>query len=221
MDGGKRRALSTKRQFELFLSSTERDRQLALDDLDEEEEDMQRGLQCPYCRDELRDVTSLCTHLENHHPFEAKISQEHGRRMNNGQSSSSASSSRAAASAQLAHTWRRVSSHPGAPSQGTSVSFYTKDSRGVAALLSLNARNQAALPEDPGDPPAPQGALHSAEEPCRKPTPLPVKAVTSSPIPQLDTSGALKAAQKQLLSEQNELQAQFIQELLMSSMGLQ
>ena len=44
---------------------------LGMDDFEVEEE-IRPDFPCPYCYED-HDITSLCTHLEDEHPFESKV----------------------------------------------------------------------------------------------------------------------------------------------------
>ncbi|XP_011623611.1 protein DEHYDRATION-INDUCED 19 homolog 4 [Amborella trichopoda] len=64
------RLAAAKQQYSLQQQHSHLDR-LSIDDF-EVEEDVRVDFPCPYCFDDY-DIASLCSHLEDEHPFEAKV----------------------------------------------------------------------------------------------------------------------------------------------------
>lgn len=158
------RGLSGKRQFELFLSSSDLDRHFGLDDFDNEDDLC--ALQCPHCSEELCDVASLCDHLEGEHPFEPKVVPcpichvrqprdlighlmlQHGplfKERSRRRIVSGASSSSMGASSSSPGSWRRTNSSGG--------NVYTKEQKNIAALLGLTISGTSSSAHDDEDLP--------------------------------------------------------------------
>ncbi|KAL4205086.1 hypothetical protein AMTRI_Chr01g112940 [Amborella trichopoda] len=66
------RLAAAKQQYSLQQQHSHLDR-LSIDDF-EVEEDVRVDFPCPYCFDDY-DIASLCSHLEDEHPFEAKVTR--------------------------------------------------------------------------------------------------------------------------------------------------
>ncbi|KAF6143754.1 hypothetical protein GIB67_031061 [Kingdonia uniflora] len=69
----KSRLAAAKRQFNLQHHQFSQLDRLGIDDFEIEEEEIRPDLPCPYCYEDY-DITSLCSHLEDEHSFEAKVS---------------------------------------------------------------------------------------------------------------------------------------------------
>ncbi|KAK1286948.1 hypothetical protein QJS10_CPB20g01870 [Acorus calamus] len=67
------RLAAAKRQYSLHQQhqSHQSDR-FGVDDFEVEEEEVRPDFPCPYCYED-HDIASLCTHLEDEHPFESKV----------------------------------------------------------------------------------------------------------------------------------------------------
>mmetsp|Transcript_19404 Transcript_19404/g.23195 ORF Transcript_19404/g.23195 Transcript_19404/m.23195 type:complete len:230 (-) Transcript_19404:408-1097(-) len=222
---------SGKRQFELFLSSNDLDRHFGFDDFDSDD-DFRGGLQCPYCLEELCDVPALCDHLECEHPYESK---EQGRRRYtlagasaSGASSSGASSSGASSSGWASHAWRQNGAGPsGLSRDGKILTPAEQELKSIAALLGVNSSGGAALSEEDEFPVlallAREGAMGASEEPLRQGTTgasSSRSAIASAPAAQQVAEAEAAEEQDQARQEEAELQVQFVQELLLSTMGL-
>lgn len=65
------RLAAAKRHYSLQHHQNSQLDRLGMDDLEVEEE-IRPDFPCPYCYED-HDITSLCTHLEDEHPFESKV----------------------------------------------------------------------------------------------------------------------------------------------------
>ncbi|KAF5188386.1 Dehydration-induced 19-like protein, partial [Thalictrum thalictroides] len=65
------RLAAAKRQYNLQHHHNSQLDRLSIDDFEVEEE-VRPDFACPYCFEDY-DIASLCSHLEDEHPFESKV----------------------------------------------------------------------------------------------------------------------------------------------------
>lgn len=217
------RDTAAKRRFELYCSSAEQlfdeRSSFGMEEIDDQGPSV---LQCPYCLDELCDVTELCAHVECEHPFEYK---EHGRR-NPGYSEGA-----------LLREMKRAlhgSSSGGGSSHAHAAAAASKQ-RQLSTLLDLGLRPEELDDDDDDDLPimallkalsssssaaAASHAFAPPSEPRSRTTEASWNERALPPPPSFHAAGPSAAPPPRVATEESDLQVQFVQQLILTSMGL-
>ncbi|XP_021315529.1 protein DEHYDRATION-INDUCED 19 homolog 4-like isoform X2 [Sorghum bicolor] len=135
------RLMAAKRQFALQRAqrqhaapASHHDR-FGYDDI-EPEDDVRSDFPCPYCYED-HDVTSLCAHLEDEHPFESKIVRHHRVRRVTGNGNHNLSY--AGRDLQLQETYLKVLLGNSSRSSSTNASSTVTDSLLSSLVLNLSS----------------------------------------------------------------------------------